>query len=153
MAKISVEAIQGKELIDSFPFLFCLTIWTAPEWFRLNGFARMGTLSSRKDYRTMTVKEIERLIFITREIERMKTDIYYLSNEYEAFLYPFRAAFHHLVLSRHFRLRWFDFPWLLLVCLTSREKKLKGIRNSIEFLKQQIEIYNMEIFKMEEKEK
>lgn len=46
----------------------------------------------------MTVKEIERLIFITREIERMKTDIYYLSNEYEAFLYPFRAAFHHLYL-------------------------------------------------------
>ena len=101
----------------------------------------------------MTVKEIERLIFITREIERMKTNIYYFSNQYEAFLHPFRAVLHHLVLNRHFRLRWFDFPWLLLECITFREKNLKSIRNSIEFLQQKIEMHNLEILKMEEKEK
>ena len=40
-------------------------------------FARMGTFPAER-IQNVTVKEIERLIFITREIERMKTDIYYL---------------------------------------------------------------------------
>ena len=48
MAKISVEAIQGKELIDSFPFFILSnhldsTRVASSEWLHLNGFTRMAS--------------------------------------------------------------------------------------------------------------
>lgn len=101
----------------------------------------------------MTIKEAERLIFLTRGIERMRIKMNYLSNEYEAFSRPFRAVLHHLVIKKDFRLRWFDFPWLFLEVIAFGKKKRKGIRNEIAFIKQQIELYNIEITQLEETEK